>query len=249
MGNNWLLLRGLTRESGHWGDFLPQLRHACPQVRIQCLDLPGCGVLYQQTSPTTVAEITRFVRRQAFKSGHLQQKVTLLSLSLGGMVAWEWMQQFPDDIQSAVLMNSSLASVSPFYQRMRWQCYRQLLTIVCQHDRESRETAIVKLVSNLESAYKKVAAEWGKIQRLRPVSHNNALRQIIAAANYRPKPEKPRCPVLLLNSLGDRLVSPLCSEAISHRYGLALISHPWAGHDLCVDDPQWVIAQLQRWLF
>lgn len=248
MNNNWLLLRGLTRESGHWSDFLPQLRQAFPQVQIHTLDLPGSGVFYQKISPDSIPEITRFVRQHALENGWLAAKINLLTLSLGGMVAWEWMQQYPDDIQNAVLMNSSLATVNPFYQRMRWQCYGKLAQIIFQSDCYKCELAIVKLVSNQISRHEKVAAEWGDLQALRPVSHKNALRQISAAAKYAPKLDKPIPPVLLLNGLGDRLVSPRCSEAISKRYAIPLISHPWAGHDLCIDDPAWVITQLQEWL-
>lgn len=247
-GQNWLLLRGLTRESGHWGAFLTQLQQAFPQAQINCLDLPGSGVYYQQTSPASIPEITRQLRQQALENGWLEQKTTLLTLSLGGMVAWKWLQQYPDDINGAALMNSSLATVNPFYQRLRWQCYWKLTQIICQPDCYKRELAIVKLVSNLDSQHEKIASEWAKIQILRPVSRQNALLQIIAAANYSPKLDKPTPPVLLLNSLGDRLVSPSCSESISKRWSIPLISHPWAGHDLCIDDPKWIIAQLQQWL-
>jgi pimeloyl-ACP methyl ester carboxylesterase len=248
MGNNWLLLRGLTRESGHWGDFLIHMQHAFPQAQINCLDLPGSGVFYSQNSPDSIAEITRQLRQHAQQNGWLQSKTTLLTLSLGGMVAWDWMQQYPDDIDGAALMNSSLASVNPFYQRLRWQSYLKLAQITLQSDCYQRELAIVKLISNRESQYEKVAAEWGNIQMLRPVSKKNTLRQIIAAANYTPPLAKPIPPVLLLNGLGDRLVSPCCSENISKRWSLPLVSHPSAGHDLCLDDATWVIAQLQHWL-
>ena len=248
MGNNWLLVRGLTRESGHWGDFISQLQQAFPKAQINTLDLAGSGVYYSQTSPDSIAEITRQLRQHAVENGWLQSKITLLTLSLGGMVAWEWMQQYPDDINGAALMNSSLATVNPFYQRLRWQSYGKLAQIVWQSDCYQRELAIVKLVSNCESQHEKIAAEWGKIQRLRPVSRQNALLQIIAAAKYKPSLAKPIAPVLLLNGLGDRLVSPNCSESISKHWSLPLVSHPWAGHDLCNDDAKWVIEQLQQWL-
>jgi pimeloyl-ACP methyl ester carboxylesterase len=248
LGQHWLLLRGLTRESGHWGDFLPQMQQAFPQAQINCLDLPGSGIFYQQTSPNSIAEITHQLRQQAYEQGWLSQKISLLTLSLAGMVAWEWMQQYPDDIDGAVLMNSSLATLNPFYQRLRWQCYLKLAQIICQSDSDKRELAIVKLVSNLASQHEKVAREWLEIQQLRPMSQQNALRQLIAAAHYVPKLDKPLPPVLLLNGLGDRLVSPRCSENISKRYAIPLSSHPWAGHDLCIDDTNWVIAQLQAWL-
>lgn len=248
MGTNWILLRGLTRESGHWGNFLTQLQQAFPDTQINCLDLPGSGVFYQQSSPNSIPEIARQLRQHALENGWLQSKATLLTLSLGGMIAWEWMQQFPDDIDGAALMNCSLASVSPFYQRLRWQSYGKLAQIVCQSDIYQRELEIVKLVSNVAEQHEKIAAQWGKIQRLRPVSSKNALRQIISAAKYKPVSDKPAPPVLLLNGLRDRLVSPACSERISKRWAIPLVSHPWAGHDLSSDDGQWVVEQLRQWL-
>lgn len=248
LGQNWLLLRGLVRESEHWGHFLPQLQQAFPHARIHTLDLPGSGIYHQQSSPGSIPEITGFLRQQAQKKGWLQQKLTLLALSLGGMVAWDWLQNYPDEIGGAVLMNSSLASLNPFYQRLRWQCYGKLAQIVRQSDCYKRELAIVNLVSNSVNQHEKTAIEWAKIQLLRPMTRKNALRQIIAAARYQPKLEKPAAKVLLLNSLGDRLVSPQCSEAISQRCAIPLVTHPWAGHDLCTDDAEWVITQLQQWL-
>lgn len=46
----WLLLRGLTREAGHWGDFPRQLQAALPEARILAIDLPGNGTLHRQAS-------------------------------------------------------------------------------------------------------------------------------------------------------------------------------------------------------
>ena len=53
---NWLLIRGLARESGHWGDFLTQLQRAFPQAQIHCLDLPGCGINHRQSSPDSISK-------------------------------------------------------------------------------------------------------------------------------------------------------------------------------------------------
>ena len=48
---NWILLRGLTRESGHWGDFLPLCQQACPDGGVLPLDFPGSNVWHHQASP------------------------------------------------------------------------------------------------------------------------------------------------------------------------------------------------------
>ena len=95
--------------------------------------------------------------------------------------------------------------------------------------------------------HEQITQDWEKIQNKRPMSLKNSFRQIMAAATYRPGDIKPRQPVLLLNGLGDRLVAPACSEAIHKKWNLELRRHPWAGHDLTLDDGAWVALQLRDW--
>ncbi|RYY52271.1 MAG: alpha/beta hydrolase, partial [Comamonadaceae bacterium] len=54
----WVLLRGLTREAGHWGAF-PDLLRAQLQsgTRVIALDLPGNGALHAQRSPARIEEL------------------------------------------------------------------------------------------------------------------------------------------------------------------------------------------------
>jgi pimeloyl-ACP methyl ester carboxylesterase len=248
VGENWLLLRGLSREAAHWGDFLPHMQAVFPEARVSTLDLPGTGIFHQQKSPDTIAEIVDAVRLQAQQQGLLQQPLTVLALSMGGMVAWEWMLKFPQDINAAVLINTSLASLSPFYRRLRWQSYGKLLAILSKTDVFSREQAILQLVSNLRQNDAKNAQLWGEIQRLRPVSAMNSLRQIKAAASYKPPQAVPTQKLLLLNSRQDRLVNCRCTQDIQDLGHLAVYTHPWAGHDLSLDDGTWLTEHLKHWL-
>jgi pimeloyl-[acyl-carrier protein] methyl ester esterase len=248
LGQNWLLLRGLSREAAHWGEFEELMQATFPSARIHTLDLPGTGYFHKNVSPDNIPDITDIVRRQALEQGFLTQPVTILALSFGGMVAWEWMQKYPEDVNGAVLINTSLASLNPFYQRLRWQSYGKLAKVLLQTDLYRRELAIVRLISNLRDQDHKMATQWEKIQAERPVSLKNSLRQIIAAASYRPAVSKPRQPVLLLNSRGDRLVAPICSEAIHRQWRIELNTHPWAGHDLSLDDGAWLAQQLKNWV-
>jgi len=245
---HWVLLRGLARESAHWGDFIPLLQAAFPTATITTLDLPGTGYWYQETSPATIAEIVEIVRQQALKQGVLEQPITLLALSLGGMVAWEWMQRYPQDIAAACLINTSFADLNPAYQRMRWQSLGKIANIARLNDNVQRELAIVQLISNRRDHDQAIAQAWAALDELRPISAGTRLRQIIAAARYRPGDIKPQAPVLLLNSQTDRLVAAACSEAIQQKWHLPLHRHPWAGHDLPLDDGEWVVAQLQAWV-
>jgi len=248
LGKNWILLRGLARESGHWGAFVPLLQSAFPAAQITTLDLPGTGCFYREISPCTIKAITDSVRRDAFDKGVIQKPVTILALSLGAMVAWEWMHSYSQDICGATLINTSFADVSPFYQRLRWQNYRDFTALVMTRNVFKRESAILRLTSNSRNQHKQIALTWETIQNQRPISHKNSFRQILAAAAYRPGDIKPMQPVLLLNGLGDRLVSPACSEAIQKKWNLELRRHPWAGHDLSLDDGAWVVSQLKDWL-
>jgi len=282
LGQNWILLRGLARESAHWGDFVPLLQSAFPDAQITLLDLPGTGCFYRETSPNTIKAITERVRRHALDKGVIQQPATILALSLGAMVAWEWMRSYPEDICGATLMNTSFADLSPFYQRLRWQSYRDFFALTMTRDVHNRESGILRLVSNRQyitrdgvyagnlpgagsaiardgvyaaspsgigaAQHEQITKDWEEIQNERPMSLKNSFRQIMAAATYRPGDIKPRQPVLLLNGQGDRLVAPVCSEAIQKKWSLELRSHPWAGHDLPLDDGAWVTAQLKDWL-
>ena len=244
---HWLLLRGLSREAAHWGTFITQMQTAMPTDRITALDLPGAGRFHTEQSPSTIPEICARVRQQALKAGLLEKPVTILALSLGGMVAWEWLLKYPQDLQGAALVNSSFANLSPFYQRLRWQSYGRFAQLLCQTDTYRRELAILKLVCNQRASDIERADEWSKIQTERPVSLKNSLRQIYAAANYKPSENKPSQPLLLLNSQGDRLVDPACSQAIQKKWALPLYTHPWAGHDLSLDDGDWLVSRLKHW--
>lgn len=247
IGQDWILLRGLTRESAHWGDFVPLLQAAFPAATITTLDLPGTGRYYRSASPGTISAITDKIRAEAYAQGFMQHPATILALSLGAMVAWEWMQTYPDDICGAVLLNCSFAGLSPCYHRLRWQSYGKLASLSMKRNVRDRESVLLELLSNRPDHYQQLADEWAIIQKERPVSLKNTFRQILAAAGYNPGETKPSQPVLLLNSQGDNLVAPICSEKIRSKFDLELCTHPWAGHDLTVDDGSWVAAQVKDW--
>lgn len=248
IGKNWILLRGLARESAHWGKFVPLLQATFPDAKITTLDLPGTGRFYQGESPKTIKAIAEAVREQAHEQGLLQQPVTLLALSLGGMVAWEWLHNHPDECCGAVLLSISFAGLNPFYERLRWQIYGKFFALMMERNPYKRELAIVQLVNNSRDRDGQIAQEWEQIQKQRPMRLKTMVNQMLAAASYQPSIAKPKPPVLLLNAKGDRLVAPVCSETIQNKWGLELCTHPWAGHDLTVDDGSWVALQLQSWV-
>lgn len=78
----WLLLRGLTREAGHWGRFPQQLQAALPGARILAIDLPGNGTLHRHPSPTSIPEMVTACRGELAAHG-VTGPVHVVAMSLG----------------------------------------------------------------------------------------------------------------------------------------------------------------------
>ena len=247
----WVLLRGLTRESRHW-ESLPQALCAALSgvdtgVDVVAPDLPGNGARHGETSPDTVVGMVDAWRGQLVRQG-CSPPYRLLAMSLGAMVACEWAHRFPAEIDGMVLINTSLRPFSPFYRRLRPANYARLLGLVADwHAPEGSERCILSLTSRRHADDTVLLARWADWRRQYPVTRANALRQLRAAATYRAPPSPPAVPTLLLSSAGDVLVDPRCSADIAAAWALLLRTHPDAGHDLPLDDPAWVVAQIAAW--
>ena len=61
--STWILLRGLTRETRHWGRFPAILRDAVKTDSLLQLDLPGNGALIDLHAPAQVPSMIEFVRQ------------------------------------------------------------------------------------------------------------------------------------------------------------------------------------------
>lgn len=242
-----ILLRGLTRESAHWGRFPALLSERMPGLRVVPIDLPGNGSLNVQRSPSRVDAMARAARQRASELG-LPPPYHLVAMSLGAMVAVEWAVQDPSSMRSCVLINTSMRPFSPWYRRLRPVNLPTLLRIALAMDSDRwREEAILRLTTRHVTAPEAVAEEWAGIRHRRPVSAANAIRQLLAAARYRAPSVPPRVPFLVLSSHGDRLVDPGCSRQLASAWHVGSAEHASAGHDLCLDDGPWVADQLEHW--
>jgi len=244
----WIMLRGLTREQRHWEGFPYHLREHLGDNTIVLPDLPGSGIHHREKSPTRIREIVEFVRADI--AVHLFDKpVHLLGLSLGGMVALEWARCYPQECAGAVLINTSLRGLNPFYQRLKPGSYLPLFrALLSMRQATNREQLLFDLTSNLNSERDTTVANWVRYASELPTTRLNALRQLLAASRYKLPAEKPQVPLLLLRSMADRLVDPACSARLAKHWDVPLQSHPTAGHDLTLDDSEWVCQQLHDWL-
>jgi pimeloyl-ACP methyl ester carboxylesterase len=250
----WVMLRGLTREARHWGEmkiFLAQqldLRDQGATHQVLPLDLPGNGAAAGRASPTSVRGMVEAARNQLAADG-IKPPYALMAMSLGGMVATDWAQRYPEEVARLVLINTSMRPYSRMVDRLRPASWpRVALLALLWRSAQPAERIIHRLTCNRDTSREADLAAWMAIRRSAPVSAINALRQLIAAARFRCAPTPPRCPVLLLSSTADRLVHARCSAALAAAWLAPHYRHPWAGHDLPHDDAPWVAQRVAGWL-
>ena len=245
---SWILLRGLAREARHWGAFTGRFARQCGNQDVVALDLPGNGAFYLQTSPAQVREVVDFLRLQ-LRVKALPPPYNLLAVSLGGMVAADWAQRYPNEVTRLVLVNTSMRPFSSAPQRLRPANWLPLaLLAVRWGDADYAERTIHQLTCNDVAARDGDVAAWLQIRKSAPVAATNAARQLLAAARFSCAPTAPACGVLVLSSSADHLVSTLCSAQLAAAWQVAHHQHPWAGHDLPHDDAGWVCQKVTDWL-
>lgn len=242
----WIFLRGLVRESGHWGPFVPFFESQVPNARVHLLDLPGNGALYTLTSPTHLKAMVESCRQQLRNAG-LDPPYAVLALSMGAMVAVLWAHDYPHELVRQVLINTSMRPYSAFYERLRprnWVTILALLarTLLRRATGQQWEAAVLRMTTS--GHHPQVLQAWLLLRTAHPVSTANALRQLCAAAIFMAPARRPLVPTLLLASTCDGLVSVRCSRGLAHAWQVPLLEHPHAGHDLALDDPHWLVQQL-----
>ena len=238
----FVLIRGLLREQRHWGEFTQILQDQYPYADILTLDIPGNGCLYLQTSPSTIAGYTDALRQQLAGRSNLN----LIALSMGGMIALDWMSRFPLEIKSAVLVNTSVRPYAPFFQRLRWQNYPAIIKMLFDSP-DQMEQKILSLTSNEHGENKILLDKWQQWRKQYPVSKISALNQLLAATKFSVD-IKPLHPILIVSAKNDQLVNYRCSVKLHQRWQTDYQQHDTAGHDLPLDDPLWLAQTIDKWL-
>ncbi|MDO8894795.1 MAG: alpha/beta hydrolase [Nitrosomonas sp.] len=238
---HFVLIRGLLREARHWGEFTGSLQQQFPHATISTPDIPGNGQMHQATSPKTIAEMTEALREKI----NANQPLRLIALSMGGMIAMDWMTRYPDEVEAAVLINTSARPLSPFYHRLRWTVYLQVLKMIFDSATQ-KEADILGLTSNHHSNDRKLLESWQQWQQQNPVSKASARNQFLAAAKFSVT-DKPQQPLLVVTSRADRLVDYRCSLKLAETWQTSYMQHETAGHDLPLDEPEWLAHVIKQW--
>ncbi|RAL20360.1 alpha/beta hydrolase [Lujinxingia litoralis] len=244
---NWLILRGLAREQRHWGPFIEIFEAKVPGSRVHTLDLPGVGTECDRESPVTVAGIVGDMRERlaALRALH-PGGWGLLGVSLGGMVTMEWGRLHPEDFARLVVINSSAADVNGPLRRLNARILPDMLRAMVDPDPVERERRILNFTSALIQEKEVVARQAAEFARDAPIRRRNALKQLLAAATFRAPGALP-VPTLVLGAGGDAMVAPSCAWHLAKRLNAPLHMHPTAGHELTLDDPEWVAHQVASW--
>jgi pimeloyl-ACP methyl ester carboxylesterase len=184
--------------------------------------------------------------RRRFATVRGPERWSVLGISLGGMVALDWCSRFPTDFETCVAINAS-SRLSPSTDRFRAGGVLALATAVLG-TRVARERAVLRVSSNARTVDREaVAREYAQWAAERPPSLASVACQLAAAWRFEVRGPM-TTPLLVLSSTRDRLVSWQCSQAIATALDAPLRLHVSAGHDLTLDDPEWVRAEIVQWL-
>lgn len=242
---NWIFLRGLTRGAFHWLGFENRFKQYFQSENTFTPDLSGNGLLHDEVSNTDLDQAVNQIRSLIPENILKEKKIGLCAISMGGMIATRWAEMFPDEVSHLILMNSSFASFSPFYRRLRLQNYPQLIKNFMKTSPEKMENFILHTTSNDEKNWKPHFDEIVKFHKAHPVSIANFVRQLKMAGKTNFK-EKPKAQILVLTSTNDRLVHFTCSQDIASHWQVPLEVHPTAGHDLPLDAPEWILEKVKE---
>ena len=242
----YLLLRGLSRQAGHWGPF-PRLLEEATGERVVTLDLPGAGTEHRRPSPPSMRGIADDVRARFLdRHGGGGEPFRLLGISLGGMVAMQWCGDHPEDFAGVVLANTSAADLSPPWRRMDLGALLQIARALVERDDEARERRILGFTTRVVTDFDGPARHNAALQQEQPMARRAVLSQIVAAGRFR-APPRLALPALVLAAARDPLAHPDCGRRLADHFGAAFRIHPTAGHDLSLDDGPWLARTIAQW--
>jgi pimeloyl-ACP methyl ester carboxylesterase len=245
---NWLLLRGLGRESRHWESFPDALEETFGEGSVHFLDIPGCGQERRQAVPSNMNDLTDHLR----KNWKRLKVITpgswgLITLSLGGMVGMNWCKRYPKDFSHLVLMNSSAKNLNFPWQRLRPKAFLQLFKIAKEENEILREQLVLEMTSQKHRFDEDLAKKWSHLAKKFPISRFGVLKQAYLASRFK-APKYLKTNVLVMSGLKDEMVDTKCSEKLATHLRAPLKVHTEAGHDLALDAPAWSAREIKQWV-
>jgi pimeloyl-ACP methyl ester carboxylesterase len=179
MSEPWILLRGLTRESRHWGAFAALLD---AREGVLPIDLPGNGTEAHNRSPLAVDAYVDALRAEAQRRG-ARAPYRVLAMSLGGMVATSWALRYPEEIERLVLVNTSMRPYSHVHERLRPSAWPALLRVARHWDGRDAQGVAETLIHSVTCARRDtLAADREPRECVAPTGRRRALHGARRAA-------------------------------------------------------------------
>lgn len=233
-----ILLRGLGREQRHWDDdFLNMLKRR--DLEPVLIDLPGAGNYRHILSPTQIEDYVAFLQNQFIEIFKPNEKVFLLGHSLGGMVAIRWAFEYPENFSQLFLVNTSDKRSRTLPDRLRPFGLWKLANILRKDDIKEKEREVLEMISNNKEAARGVLEKWVRLACERPIKTLSLVNQVWAASHFQ-APSHLDVPAAYITSKADRMVSYKCSEKLAKQHKASIYRHTKAGHDIPLDDPEWL---------
>jgi len=247
---HWVLLGGVGRECARWPEapqvLVQRLRRMEPASQLHLLDLPGTGQRWQERSPSQVAELVEGLRAQVRS---LEAPIGLIASSVAAALATEWARRYPQELGALVLVSPVLRPFTPLLRAVRPGLWPTLAALLLgRRSPWALDERLFASTTNLRADVMGLDTEWRRLRDEHPVKLRNVCAQGLAVWRYEASRRRPHGRVLLLAGHADQWFDWRISQAISRAWGAAVRVHPEAGHDLLLDDPDWVARSVQEWL-
>ena len=101
---NLLLIRGLSREMRHWGDFASSLESSINGLNVHRLEMPGAGTKMNVSAPLTIRGYVDHLRAEFLALKNTTSGPwCCFRISMGAIVTLEWGRLYPNEFQNVLL--------------------------------------------------------------------------------------------------------------------------------------------------
>lgn len=227
-----LMIRGLARESRHWGELLDLL---APSFRLVLFDNRGVGrssAPWERYTTATLADDAAAVLDAAGVP-----RAHVFGMSLGGMIAQELALRHPARVDRLALgCTRAAASAGGSMPRTTLVALARALG----GDRASAIRRAAPLIVSREFlvAHPEVVDAWQRLNLAAPPSRHGVLLQVLAALTHdtRARLHELHAPTLVITGTADRMIPDGCSRYLAARItGARLVTLAGAGHDFAVE--------------
>lgn len=237
--------------------------------QVYALDLAGHGHTPLERRGSDVASNERLLHR--FIVEVVGEPVTLLGNSMGAMISLRQAARHPDTVRQLVLIGPALPVAGRWVpeplvaagvavtgiprlgasilarRRSRLTPEEQIaemLELCCVHPQRVPDDVVAEMVEMARARADYVGVEVAMERAAR-----STLRSLVRRRSYDAMLDHVRAPVLVLHGEQDRLVSVESSRRVVARHpSWTLVTRPDLGHVPQLEDPEWTVAQIRRWL-